>query len=253
MSEWGEQLGLFGSNGFPQLSRDRIGEVERTAVRIARSFGLDVSTIRWKNNRRVMASIGKNGVLNLHRIYMRASEPDLVTLARVLCGKAKPPDREKFQRYIENNLPRELGRGKSRLIVMPPKGLFHNLNQAMERLQSLLDKPLDPMPKFGWSPARVGRRGVTWGTHRDITEGPLVLVNAILDAPDVPNFVIEHIVWHEICHQASPPEEGNNGRRKVHSAAFRKMEARYPRLKEAEKWEQNMVTTLIRRHTGWGK
>ncbi len=248
MSEWGKQLDLFGADGFPEPSRDRIGEIEAEILRIANSYGLDADTVRWKNNRRVMASVGKNRVLNIHKIYQRATSADLKILARVMSGRASNRDRDRFQDFIETYLPRELGKGKSRLVIMPSRGLFHDLDDAYRRLLPLLNEPMDPEPKLGWSAARVGARGITWGTHRDTPEGPLILVNAILDSPDVPNFVVEHIMWHEICHQVVPPENGSSGRRKVHTDAFKKVEACYPRLKQAEKWEQDQVSRLIRRH-----
>jgi len=254
MKECPEQLDLFETrNGFPQPSISRIRKVEETALRLAREHGLKVRVVRWKTNRRVMASVGKNGVLNLHRIYQRATELDLISLANVMSGRAGSRDRERFERFIDRFFPRELGEGKSRLVVRPGRGLFHDLDKTLGRLLPLLDRPLRTLPKVGWSPVRVGRRGITWGTHRDTPEGPLILVNAILDAPDVPAFIVDHIVWHELCHQASPPENGSNGRRKVHSKAFIEFEERFPHLKRAEQWEVEQVARLIKRHYKRGR
>lgn len=222
--------------------------MEQMALRIFRARGHHVYTVQWKANRRVMASVGKRGVLNLHTIYKRAEKEDLTVLADVLSGRAGERQARMFERFIEDHLPRELEEEESRLSVRPPKGLFHDLDRALDAVKHLLDEPLAPMPRMGWSPARVGRRGITWGTHRNTTEGPLVLVNAVLDAKDTPDYVVEHIVWHELCHQAVPPQSAMNGRRKVHSRAFRELESRYPRLAEAEKWEQSRVAELIRKH-----
>jgi predicted SprT family Zn-dependent metalloprotease len=248
MSKWGEQLTLFGKNGFPQPSPGRILDAQKTALRIARSRGIEVYEVRWKSNRRVMASVGKNGTLNLHKIYQRAKDTDLRALANVLSGRSSDEDRERFHKFIEKHLPRVLGEGRTRLVVMPPRGLFHDLERALVKVLPLLGKRLRPMPKVGWSPARVGRRGITWGTHRDTPVGPLILVNAVLDAPDIPTFVVEHIVWHELCHQAAPPFNGSNGRRQVHGREFRELEERFRRLSEAEMWEEKHVVGLIRRH-----
>jgi hypothetical protein len=79
-------------------------------------------------------------------------------------------------------------------------------------------------------------------------DGSLILVNAVLDAHDIPPYVVEHIVWHEICHEAMPPENGSNGRRLVHTKAFREMEHRYPKAAQAETWELKNVSSLIRHH-----
>jgi hypothetical protein len=253
MASWGEQLSLFGKNGFPQPRQSTIREAEKHALRAARSRGLKVDHVKWKSNRRVMASVGKNGALNIHKIYQRAVVEDFRALANVMSGRASDEDRRRFEKFVDKNLPRVLGDGKTRLVIMPPRGLFHDLDRALDKVLPLLGKRLRPMPMVGWSPARVGRRGITWGTHRDTPAGPLILVNAILDAPDVPSFVVEHIVWHELCHQAAPPMNGSNGRRQVHSKSFKDLECRYRRLREAERWEETHVSSLIRRHYKLGR
>ena len=235
---------------FPEPDPRRVRKVEQLAIEVVRSQGLKVRSVKWKNNRRVMASVGKGGVLNIHTIYKRAHKSDLENLAVVMSGRADPKDIRGFQKYIERYLPREIGEGKSRLIVNPARGLFHNLDEKFARILPLLGKPINPIPRLGWSPARVGQSGITWGTQRETPEGSLILVNSVLDAPDIPNFVIEHILWHELCHQVVPPEAGNGSKRIVHGKAFREMEAKYPRLKAAEQWEQENVARLIRRHRG---
>ncbi len=251
MNEASEQLGLFSTEDhFPIPDPSRIQEVEQLALKAVKEQGLKVKTVKWKKNRLVMASVGKNGVLNIHQIYQRAEESDLLDLATVMSGNAKPKDMERFQKYIERNMPKEIVNGKSRLVINPARGLFHNLEDTFARIFPLLDNPIDPLPKLGWSPARVGRSGITWGTHREMPEGPLILVNAILDAPDIPNFVVEHILWHEICHQVAPPEKGSGNKRIIHNREFKKLERRYPRLEIAERWEKENVGRLIRRHRG---
>lgn len=244
------QLNLFDNEGsFPEPDPVRIRRVEQLAIEAVRSHGLRVRSVKWKNNRRIMASVGKGGVLNIHTIYKRAHKSDLKNLAVVMSGRANPQDLEQFQKYIQHYMPREIGEGKSRLIINPARGLFHDLNQKFARVLPLLGKSLRKVPKLGWSPVRVGQTGITWGTQRETMEGPLILVNAVLDAPDIPNFVVEHILWHELCHHVVPPEPNGNGtKRVVHGKAFAEMESRYPRLRAAEEWEQKNVGRLIRRH-----
>ena len=249
MKDSPQQLNLFDSKrDFSSPSTETVRAVEKMVIAIAREHGFKIRQIRWKNNRRVMASVSKNGDLNLHMIYRLATKVDLKALAGVMSGKGGKRDRELFNRFITTHLPDEDSECNSRLTIIPPRGLFHDLDRAIKIVLPLLDKPLESSPKVGWSPVRVGRKGITWGTHRETKDGPLILVNAILDSHDVPGYVVEHILWHEICHQIVPPENGSNGRRKVHSNSFRSTEERYPRLKQAEKWEQDNVVRLIRKH-----
>ncbi|MFH1676725.1 MAG: hypothetical protein ABIC40_06835 [bacterium] len=244
-----QQLSLFDpKKDFRSPSNEIVRSIEKMAISIARDHGLKVRHIRWKNNRRVMASVSKNGDLNLHMIYRLATKVDLKALAGVMSGKGGKREKELFNRFITTHLPNEDTECNSRLTIIPPRGLFHDLNRALKIVLPLLDEPLKSPPQVGWSPVRVGRKGITWGTHRETKNGPLILINALLDSHDVPGFVVEHILWHELCHQIAPPENGSNGRRRVHSNSFRSTEERYPRLKQAENWEQENVVRLIRKH-----
>jgi hypothetical protein len=244
-----EQLDLFSTRKAKSaVPGDRVAEVEKITLKLARSYGFRVDSVRWKNNRRVMASVGRDGILNLQNIYGRADRKDLSILVKVMAGKADSSEWESFKEYIQKHLPKELDEVRSRLTVLPPKGLFHDLNKALKVVLPLLSRQPNPMPKVGWSTVRVGKHGITWGTHRDMPEGNLILVNSVLDSHDVPSFVVEHIVWHEICHDVMPPENGSNGRRLVHSKIFREMEHRYPKARLAEEWEIKNVSALIRRH-----
>jgi hypothetical protein len=251
----GEQLDLFKNvKGAVKPSRDtgvtqdNVVTIEKAVLKIAKTHGLDVGCVKWKNNHRVMASVGKGGVLNLHTIYQYAERDDLLVLMNVMKGKAKNGEFESFKHYIDEHLPKELGECKSRLVVLPPKGVYHDLNKALKNVLPLLDKPIEKMPIVGWSPVRVGTLGITWGTHRDGSDGSVILLNAVLDDHDIPSFVVEHIVWHEICHEVLPPENGSNGRRRVHSREFREIEHRYPKARIAETWELKNVAMLIKRH-----
>src|SRR3990172_8076507 len=104
-----EQLTLFDSIQINQKPEPKnIQGLEGMAIRVARGSGLRVSTIKWKTNRQVMASVGKGGVLNLHTIYMRAGEGDIKALAKVLSGRADSHDRIEFHDFIEKHLPSEI-------------------------------------------------------------------------------------------------------------------------------------------------
>jgi hypothetical protein len=244
-----QQLSLFDTfkiNSIPVLRTEE--NVEELAITTARKGGLRVSTIKWKSNRQVMASVGKSGVLNLHTIYKGADQLDFEALTKVLKGNAGGPDRQRFHEFIEQHLPNHMPNSPSRIKVLPPRGAFYDLEEIYSTINPLLLSKLDPDPIIGWSPARVGRTQVTWGTHRSTSDGPLVMVNQVLDDYDIPNYVVEHILWHEICHCLAPPSKGENGKRHIHTQEFKRLEKLYPRLHEAEKWENNNVGKIIRRH-----
>jgi predicted metal-dependent hydrolase len=63
-----------------------------------------------------------------------------------------------------------------------------------------------------------------------------IRISPVLDAPDIPLYVIEWIVYHEMLHHVLPVER-NQGRRQYHTSRFKSLERAFVRYEEARKWE----------------
>ncbi len=71
----------------------------------------------------------------------------------------------------------------------------------------------------------------------------LVRLHRCLDRAEVPRFVVESVVYHEMLHAALPPVvEG--GRRRIHTPEFRRRERLYHRHEEAERWLDDNLERL---------
>lgn len=70
-----------------------------------------------------------------------------------------------------------------------------------------------------------------------------LLVSRRLDHPFVPEYVIEHVLWHEMVHVLRPPIVVN-GRRRIHHAAFKRLERSLPEHALAEKWIRENIKWL---------
>ena len=73
----------------------------------------------------------------------------------------------------------------------------------------------------------------------------LVRIHPVLDRPDVPEMVVESIVYHEMLHAVIPPKQGAQ-RRSVHPPEFRRLERQYEHYEEAEAWLDANVERLAR-------
>jgi hypothetical protein len=76
-------------------------------------------------------------------------------------------------------------------------------------------------------------------------EESLVRVHPALDGPEVPRYVVEAVVFHELLHADLPPVF-LNGRRRVHTPEFRRRERQFPALERAERWIQEHLPALLR-------
>ena len=90
-------------------------------------------------------------------------------------------------------------------------------------------------------PAR--RRTILLGTYHAIHH--LVRIHPRLDAPDIPRWFVEYVVYHEMLHKFEPPKLLPNGRRDVHSRAFRTLERRFARYREVRQFEKSVIRAIL--------
>ena len=109
-----------------------------------------------------------------------------------------------------------------------PVGTYFDLQDLFDSVnQAYFGDQLEP-PRLLWS-ERV--TFVEFGHYEPATD--TVRVSRTLDAADVPRFVLEHVIHHELLHRRLGAEQ-RNGRRRYHSARFRREERRFRGYREAE-------------------
>ena len=90
---------------------------------------------------------------------------------------------------------------------------------------------------------RNGSFSIRLGSYDDRLR--LVRIHPVLDRPDVPEMVVESIVYHEMLHAVIPPKPGAQ-RRSVHPPEFRRMERQYEHFDQAEAWLEANIERLAR-------
>ena len=110
------------------------------------------------------------------------------------------------------------------------QGRVYNLDALFEGLRERYFGPLMGKPELGWS----GRMSRTLLGHYDHAHHAIVL-SSWLDRAEVPQYVVEYVLYHEMLHLKHPVEHRRDSRR-VHTAGFRQEERRFERLEEAKAW-----------------
>ena len=78
-------------------------------------------------------------------------------------------------------------------------------------------------------------RSIRLGSYRYDTR--VVRIHRALDHPEVPRFVVESVVHHELVHAALPePAVGWDGRRRIHTPEFRHLEREFVHHRQAQEW-----------------
>lgn len=108
------------------------------------------------------------------------------------------------------------------------KGRVHDLEASFHRVNSAHFNGLLKKPGMRWGSVTAKR---TFGSYR-FSEDRLTISPA-LDAEEIPAWVLDFVVFHELLHKAHGLTTKGN-RRYAHTAAFRAAERAHPRYTEAE-------------------
>jgi hypothetical protein len=134
----------------------------------------------------------------------------------------------------------------SRLIHGDPRGKFHDLEATFHSLNDrFFEGTIDAGIGWGRRPGghRRRRRTIKMGLY--FHDQKAIRIHPALDRPEVPAYVLEFIVYHEMLHQACPPERTPQGRQRIHTRTFRTRERLHPDHQRALAWEKRNLKMLL--------
>jgi predicted metal-dependent hydrolase len=111
-----------------------------------------------------------------------------------------------------------------------PRGRWQNLDERFDRLNHTYFGGTLERPRLTWSPTKSRRiLGRYDSTHRTI------FVSLLFDSPDIPDYVIDYVLYHEMLH-IKHPSRAENCRLITHPPEFRADEKRFKNYKMATEW-----------------
>lgn len=102
------------------------------------------------------------------------------------------------------------------------------------------------------------RYTIIWGRRRKLApkeyfvfgtiqeEDRLIRIHPRLDAPFVPTWFLEYVVYHEMLHSVVRDEYTPEGRRKVHTEEFNRREREFLHYRRARRWEDENLERFLR-------
>lgn len=220
---------------------------------LAEATGRPVS-LRMNSNTHSMVTArpdhpGPGIKVSLHRMFLEADEAVLRALA-LFIHKPTPEARQIIRDYIASNdkliqasraestLPRRLtGSAKGKVYQLEERAIQLNEDYFQNRLEF----------RIIWGrEIRTGRRQRnitlgTWNTHQRT-----IRIHPILDQEVVPNYFLDFIIFHEMCHNAVPSIRSESGRNHHHTRDFYLLERCYRYHAIAKQWETKSLGGLIR-------
>ena len=233
-----DQIRAYYEEAFRRMNRT--GEVPPVEVSYYPYVGLN-QTIRLRDGRVFVriADMCRDMPPRIHRALA------YVLVAKLLRRRVPAEAESVYDEYQDSALMRkrshERRRSHGRKVVTTSKGAVYDLDEIFDNLNfwyfgGRLEKPV-----LTWSAKKTYRILA----HHDATHATIV-VSKSLDTSDVPRYVVEYIVFHEMLHIHHPTVH-HKGRRYNHTPAFRRDERRFPHYRAAEDWIERSVRTLKRR------
>lgn len=151
---------------------------------------------------------------------------------------------EVYSAYIKTEHIREKAtenkRSKGRKVVTSSRGEVYDLDEIFDEVNAAYFRDAIPKPILTWSARKTYR---ILG-HHDATHDH-VAISRSLDSTNVPRYIVEYVLFHEMLHIAHPTKHVN-GRRHNHTAAFKRDERKFKYYEKAERWIENNVRRLKR-------
>lgn len=173
--------------------------------------------------------------LSLHKNFLAAPLPLLEDLSLFLRGGKLSTAVRKFL--------------DEAIVPSPPagpqncKGQFWDLNH----LKTCVEKEYfhtSFLLHMGWFGEKTKKkRGIVLGKY--VRQDQSILLHRLLDQIHVPLFFIRFIIYHELLHHIHPPIYLKNGRRSVHTPAFKQAEKKFKEWEAANAWLHSHVDTLF--------
>ena len=110
------------------------------------------------------------------------------------------------------------------------RGYCFDLDRTFRRLNRQYFDNMLEKPVLSWSQRRTRK---ILGHHDPIHD--TIIISKSLDAPDVPEWLVEFVLYHEMLH-IKHTARVIDGRRYHHTRAFRQDERRFPLYDEAQTW-----------------
>ena len=133
--------------------------------------------------------------------------------------------------------------GAPRVGRLQPRGRAHDLQAIFDRINAS-EFGGAIVARIGWGAVRPGRRRRTVKTGVYLHDARVIRIHPTLDRPEVPEFYVAAVVFHEMLHQAVPAREVG-GRRVVHGPDFKARERAYGDHERARAWEARHLGLLL--------
>lgn len=175
--------------------------------------------------------------LSIHEALINAPRKVKIDLTLAALKGSKPALRNirKYCSSREYYQMENLIRGSQQAQGSSPHGKQVDLGQVFEKVNRDYFRGQMERPQLSWSVKRSYRRLGTYSAQLD-----QVTVSRTLDNMEIPAYVIEYIMYHELLHKKMGVQRANSGKRN-HTKAFKELEKQFEYYEEANQYLKTLA------------
>ncbi|MDH4229894.1 MAG: hypothetical protein OEW11_09175 [Nitrospirota bacterium] len=220
---------------------------------LTRASGRPVQVTLTQNRRRLVSVERQRRGDKIIRVRMHQALLEAPRAVRAALEKFVVTGCATSGRTLRDHLMQHLPDDPPRPVALRPRGHHHHLGRLLAEASGALSAiaaaaapgaPASPNPAITWGPRRrPGARQVRLGSYD--AKRALIRINPVLDHPAVPDFVLRHVVYHELLHHFLVQHSARGERH--HGARFRALEARYPDMERSTNWQREELSGHLAR------
>lgn len=162
-----------------------------------------------------------------------------ILLARLYRRRLPREMADRYRNYSQSRATRSelhaMRRRRARRKIRDAQGRRFDLARLFDGLNETYFRGALPKPKIGWSTRR-------WRSQLGVFDPALdqIAINVALDRPNVPEYVVAYVLYHEMLHRKHPIQVARC-RLEAHSREFRAEEKKFRDYRRAMKFLQRFA------------
>jgi len=218
---------------------------EELGSKLTRLIGTSVTCSLTSNKLRVVSiKRGKAGLEVKVPNYFTDAPQDILLALASFCAKPK----EKYARILHSYALRRCEEIKSSkresYLRLSVKGVCYDLEALFNYINQTYFNG-ECSAHICWGKRTMPKYVVRMGSYE--FDSQIIRIHPILDNPDVPQEIIEDVIFHEILHWKHGASKDND-RNVFHSKEMRKAEKKYPGHIFAAEWRKTHLPLLIKKY-----
>jgi hypothetical protein len=116
----------------------------------------------------------------------------------------------------------------ARRVSIAGPGVHRSLEDSFNRVNVEYFQSQLQQPELCWSPVHARR---VLGSYQERSDR--LIISRVFDSVNVPIFVLDYLMYHELLHKFLGIGRRNDGKRCMHGKEFREIEKQFKHFKEA--------------------